>query len=121
MTQYELTARGARMAAATPALLSTAARCSHWLCAVTVRCAASRGKATLPMAETSGTGTSEIEAAMEYRPRAAGGTSWDRTSWSRSRLTDAGVIAASCDSPYVASGLTRAARTRPAASPHHRQ
>ena len=55
---------GSRTAAATPALAATAVSCSRLLLAVTVRRAASCGKATLPIADTSGTGTRVAETAM---------------------------------------------------------
>ena len=74
---------GSRMAAASPALTAAAASCIRSPPAAASRLAASRGKATLPMADTSGTGTMVTEAAMAYRPRSAGETSWESTSWSR--------------------------------------
>lgn len=55
---------GARMAADTPALAATAVSCSRRVLAVTLRRAASCGKATLPIADTSGTGTRVAETAM---------------------------------------------------------
>ena len=45
------------------------------------------------MAATSGRGTMVTETAMAYRPRSAGGTSWESTSWSRKALTADGVVA----------------------------
>jgi len=55
---------GSRTAAARPALAVTAVSCSRMLPAVPPRRAASCGKATLPMADTSGTGTRVAETAM---------------------------------------------------------
>jgi len=55
------------------------------------------------MAETSGTGISVIEAAMHSAP----GPPPDQLGQDelvQQQVTDVGVTAASCDSPYVASG-----------------
>ena len=67
---------------------------------------ASRGKATFPIADTSGIGSTLQETAIAYRPRTAGGTAWERTSWSRLALRAAGVRAAIWDTPYRARGRT---------------
>ena len=65
---------------------------------------ASRGKATLPIADTIGTGSMVHETAIAYRPRSAGGTAWERTSWSSWALRVAGVSAAIWATPYPTRG-----------------
>ena len=67
---------------------------------------ASRGKATCPIADTIAIGSELQETAIAYRPRAAGGTVWERTSWSRLALRAAGVRAAIWDRPYRVRGCT---------------
>jgi hypothetical protein len=99
MAQGAAAPTGRSIPAARPALATTARTCRWRVSAVTAPRAASRGKATLPMAETTGMGSNVSETATAYRPRSAGRAVCDRTSWPSWALRVVGARAASWARP----------------------